>query len=150
VFWALYDRYLATKKSDFLQPPSVYILQEFQKNKEISQDDILETSQKTLLPEEEVKLWFTHLHGVSENRKAGAKKATEMRKKKNANSNIVETEDNNKVCKECGEHDPPGGEDVVVNWISCDGCLLWWHKTCARLENSNPQQWLCISCSEVW
>jgi hypothetical protein len=67
VFWALYDRYLATKKSDFLQPPSVYILQEFQKNKEISQDDILETSQKTLLPEEEVKLWFTHLHGVSEN-----------------------------------------------------------------------------------
>lgn len=147
---SLLDRYLATKKSDFLQPPSVYILQEFQKNKEISQDDILETSQKTLLPEEEVKLWFTHLHGVSENRKAGAKKAAETRKKKNANSNIVETEDDNEVCEECCERDPPGGEDVVVNWISCDGCLLWWHKTCARLENSNPQQWLCISCSEVW
>ena len=144
----LLNRYLEKREVNFLQPPSVSILQAYQKYKGIPQDhNISEIAQTTFLPVEEVKLWFTYLREVSENQSAGAKKAAQKRQGKNAKQQ-VETEDE---AEECAGRDPPNGGDAVVSWISCDGCLLWWHMTCAGLaESYNSEKWLCISCNEIW
>ncbi len=145
----LLHQYLDKTKTEYLQPPSVYILEAYQKNKGIPQDHVIdEIAQATLLPVQEVKMWFTHVREVSENRRAGAKKAAKKRKEKSTNQ--VARENGDEVCEACGEFDSPG-EDAVVSWISCDGCLLWWHKTCVGLlENYNSEQWLCLSCREIW
>ena len=68
-------------KTDFPQPPSVVILETYDKYKSIPpQTILLETAQATLLPEEEVLMWFQHLHQIAENRWEGAKKADSTRK----------------------------------------------------------------------
>ena len=146
----LLDHFLKSgkEKIDFIEQPSVYILKQ---NKGIPENDVIkEISEKTLLPVEEVTLWLNHLHETPENRKAGAKKAAETRKKKR-DSQIQVVENEKEVCEECGLHDPLNTDEEVVDWISCDGCLLWWHTACSGLvEEYNPDQWLCMSCSEVW
>lgn len=64
----LLDQYLDKRKIEYLQPPSVHILEANQKNKSIPQDHIIEEiAPATLLPVEEVNVWFTHVREVSEN-----------------------------------------------------------------------------------
>mgnify|MGYP002803628123 CR=1 FL=1 len=150
---SLLDHYLntSTEKIDFIQPPSVYILNAYRQNHGIPDDRIIkDISKNTLLPVEEVLLWLNHLHKISQNRQAGAKKAAETKKRKK-DSRIEVQDDEGEICQECGRHDPLNSDNEVVPWISCDGCLLWWHTACSGLvENYNPEQWLCISCTEVW
>ena len=87
-----------------LDPHLASILETYQRNKGIPSDDVIEeTSKITLLK----KLWFAHLHEVSENQKAGARKAADTRRKKAVNMGPVEDENDGEVCEECDGRDPP-------------------------------------------
>ena len=77
------SRFLEQGKCDYVAPPSVILLETYNKYKAIPpQPVVMETAQKTLLPKEEVFMWFEHLHQIAENRRAGAKKAAETRREK--------------------------------------------------------------------
>ena len=41
-------------------------------------------------------------------------------------------------------------EEETISWVSCDGCVLWWHITCLGfdMETRLSQNWL--KCNEVW
>ena len=59
------------------------ILTVYQESKSVPSEEILHrTVRKVLLTPEEVKFWFEHLHQIHQNRKRGAKKAAETRKRK--------------------------------------------------------------------
>lgn len=166
----LLERFSKQEKLEFAQPPSVVLLQTYNQLKRIPPYSVLlETAQRTLLPVEEVKMWFEHLHQIAENRKAGAKKAAIKRREmkragktrsskgstvaKEANSGNVDKDSTSDLCQECGMADPPDCEGDTISWLSCDGCLLWWHITCLGFEedkSSDQLHWLCLKCSEVW
>ena len=129
----------------------------------------METAQKTLLPKEEVVMWFEHLHQIAENRRAGAKKAAATRREKRCTktvsscnsgstgkttvSAVFDKHDPKELCQECGRTDLPDRELDMASWISCDGCLRWWHMSCLDLEKDvsvDKRSWLCLRCSEVW
>ena len=65
-----------------IQPPSAFLKAEFSKLKDHSKipDSVMERcAQETLLSLDEVKMWFGHLRGIAERRKAGAVKAAATR-----------------------------------------------------------------------
>ena len=169
-----YDKVLAhfleKGRIDFSKPPSVVLLEIYNKCKAIPPPPVvMETAKATLLPKEEVLMWFEHLHKIAENRKSGAKKAAATRREKRrptsvsssnsgstskqSNSAVLDNDERQELCQECGKADPPDCEANTISWISCDGCLLWWHMTCVHLEEDvssrNRRRWLCLRCNEV-
>ena len=83
---------------------------------------MLETTQATLLPEDEVAIWFEHLHEKAENRRAGAKSAAITRREKKSSKqtrssksgaitkeahSTVDKGSAKELCEECGSVDPP-------------------------------------------
>jgi len=64
------------------EPPSVILGTAFKKlkGKAASDSDVEKLARRTLLPPDEVRLWFSHLETVSDNRKRGAQKAAETRR----------------------------------------------------------------------
>ena len=103
-------------------------------------------------------MWFQHLHQTG-NRQEGAKKAAITRKEKRclkkastSKGNAARKDSGQDICQECGWADPPDCEGDTISWLSCDGCLLWWHITCLGFDNdiSAELNRLCIRCSEVW
>lgn len=146
-----------------LQPPSDVILSVYKKYKAIPSDTVIETtSEDVLLPMDETKMWFEHLHQVSLNRQKGAKKASSTRlQQKNKNKQPAcedSTEDPNKnVCAFCGKEEPPQREQncmlTDVSWVACDGCLTWFHVECSGLrecEDISALNWLCLNCKQSW
>ena len=114
-------------------------------------------------------MWFEHLHQIAENRRAGAKKAAETRREKRCTktvrscnsgstgkttvSAVFDKHDSKELCQECGRTGLPDRELDTASWISCDGCLQWWHMSCLDLEKDvsvDKRSWLCLRCSEVW
>lgn len=70
---------------DCLVPPSVVLKKAFQNAVEKNQDPdkiVPELAKKTLLPTEEVRMWFEHLQLVKDRRKEGARKAKATKAKK--------------------------------------------------------------------
>lgn len=71
-----------------MEPPSLVLKRHFSRVVEkgdiskVSEDFILECAKETLLTQEEVRLWFSHLFEIHERRKAGALKAAATRAKK--------------------------------------------------------------------
>ena len=83
-------RFREDRKTDFVQPPSVVILETYNKYKSIPPRAVLlETAQATLLPEDEVAIWLQHLHEKAENRCAGAKKPAITRREKKVQNKTV-------------------------------------------------------------
>ena len=121
-----YDEVLARftehRKTDFVQPLSVGILKTCNKYKSIPPRAVLlETTQVTLLPEDEVAMWFQHLDETAENRRAGAKKAAIKRREKRSSKqtrssksgaiakeahSTVDKGSGQELCEECGRADP--------------------------------------------
>ena len=116
-------RFREDRKTDLVQPPSVVILETYNKYKSIPPRAVLlETTQATLLPEDEVAILFQHLHEKAENRHAGAKKAAITRREKKSSKqtcssksgtitkeahSIVDKGSAQELCEECGREDPP-------------------------------------------
>lgn len=74
------------------QPPSTILKEFFQKlhSKEPSQDQIQSIAEKTLLSVSEFLMWLEHLKTVDVNRKRGAVKAAETRRKKRESQQVQE------------------------------------------------------------
>ena len=161
------------------QPPSEVILAIYRAHKCVPSEVIIQqVARNVLLPSEEVKFWFVHLHQTHENRRKGAQKAAQTRREKSQNqtnrgkrsrkekektnkrkqrktsrnASDEDDDDENVLCVVCDLHDPlQNTTDKMVSWVQCDGCLSWRHIGCTELEENNvPDRWLCMRCSEVW
>ena len=153
------------------QTPSDVILAVYREYKSVPSEAVSQgVARSVLLPCEEVKFWFHHLHPNSrKQKKRGTEKAqrhsnrrkSSRKEKKNTytgkqrqTSSKVRGEsddDENVLCVVCDLHDPQSARNEMVSWVQCDGCLSWCHISCAELEKSNvPDRWLCLRCSEVW
>ncbi len=119
-----------------MQPPSDVLVSVYKKYKNISPDDVIRsTSENVLLPPEETRMWFEHLHQVSLNRQKGARKAASTQSKKTKDNQAVPKNTNDNICASCGKEEPAEKEDhshssIDVNWVACDGCLSWYHVEC--------------------
>ena len=116
-----------------LEPPSTVLLRAHKSREQIDVDKL---AKQVMLPVEEVRLWLDHLETVSTNRKKGAEKAAETRRKKKSASVCL--------CGVCGiayEEETEQEEQ----WIGCDGCDHWFHWTCVNIV-TEPEKFLCDGC----
>ena len=133
-------------------PPST-LLKEFHHNPKgalPTQTQLLEVSKKCLLPTFAVEMWVEHLRTIAENRKRGAAKAAETRRRKKR-----EKQAKSKDCEDmvyCGMCYEPYVDftDKVESWIQCDICSAWIHFICAGLDPSGqpPDNFCCEKCKE--
>ena len=143
-------------------PPSEIILAEYDKQRkrnvsvqEIPDNCVQDIAKQTLLSPEEVTMWLSHLNTIAENRKKGAEKAAETRRKKKAASRQprdLPNGDDSEVCDVCKLEDPAEEGEEIVPWVCCDGCSLWSHIVCVGIETEFeiPNHWQCFKCSEQW
>ena len=114
-------------------PPSTIIRSALSKvnYKMESADEIESLAKKCMLSVEEVQWWINHITNVNKNKKEGAKKAAETRRKK---KNAVTTRDNALVVYKCGICKEVYREQTEESetWIDCDkeGCDNWYHLLC--------------------
>ncbi len=135
------------------KPPSAILKTAFAKlkGKRPSQEKIVELAKETLLSVHEVEIWFDHLETVARNRKRGAAKAAETRRRKKAKQKADSDTTEGTTCY-CGICHEPYVEytDEVQDWIQCDSCESWVHFVCAGLDPKQlpPSRYDCEHCSE--
>ena len=108
------------------EPPSVIIGTAFKKlkGKSVTDNFVEELARKTLLPPDDIRLWLLHLETVSDNRKRGAKKASETQRLRKQVQQAQEAQQvASDVCY-CGICHEQYIEytDVIEKWICCDTC----------------------------
>ena len=94
-------------------------------------------------------MWLDHLHTIKENRKRGAAKAAETRrrKKENPTHTVVispKEQDRNYYCAVCNQEYQEFTVSVE-NWIGYDSCERWFHFTCVGILEV-PDEFLCDEC----
>ena len=131
---------LASEVSPMVQPPSQILKEEFDKLQSCkpSDDCIRTVANRSLLPTEEVEMWFEHLTTVARNRKRGAEKAAATRRRKREQIHACK-------CGVCGQVYEELTEEVQ-NWIACDKCQTWFHFECVGID-CVPQNFLCSLCT---
>jgi len=85
-------------------------------------------AKETLLSVNDVKMWFEHLHTMRENRRRGAAKAAETRRRKKADCQSGKTY----YCVVCYQEYQEFTESVE-KWIGCDLCDRWFHFQCTGI-----------------
>lgn len=118
-------------------PPSTQLKEFFSRfGSEPPENELKLIASKCLLPEDDVLMWLKHLQTITENRKRGASKAAETRRRK-------------KESYPCGVCQALYGEaDEVQLWIACDGCNTWFHAECVNVsKNNEPDEFFCESCA---
>ena len=128
-----------------MKPPSTILKEEFNSLKEEDPSESLleEVAKKTLLPVNEVILWFDHLKTVQTNRKRGAQKAAATRRLK---KQTASTSTSRYFCS-CGE-EYLDFTDEVEQWIGCDNCNQWYHCECVNVAPSSiPDSFVCPNCT---
>ena len=108
-------------------------------------------SKKVMLPIDEVKIWFDHLHTIRENRRKGASKAALTRRKNKPKAATidppVEVKESDYQCGVC--HTPHQSfTETEEKWIGCDKCDTWYHFTCVGIDchSDEPETYLCSEC----
>ena len=151
-----YGHYLKPKEAltsthtPMSEPPSVIIGTAFKKlkGKSVTDNFVEELARKTPLPPDDVRLWLSHLETVSDNRKRGAKKASETRRLRKQVQQAQEAQQvASDVCY-CGICHEQYIEytDVIEKWICCDTCNRWYHFSCVGLT-SKPDDFVRVECS---
>jgi len=63
------------------------------------------------------------------------------------------TQDDARVCVECGHDDPPRRKHKgdrpksrIINWLQCDTFRQWLHNVCAGVGRTTPALFVCLSC----
>ena len=145
-------------KSDYIpmtKPPSI-ILKDFyqsQARTDPSAEDIESVAKKTLLPVSEVRIWLDHLKTIDNNRKCGAVKAAETRRRNNQSKQTFNegnkpefiTEQNEYHCGFCGALYVDS--DEIEFWIGCEKCDSWYHGDCVGITTDNePEELYCSTC----
>ncbi len=140
-------------------PPSQVLSETFKKCIGFPTDDVINsTARQVLLKPEDVKMWFQHLEILDANWKKGAKKAAATRKankgNKTTNNEVLRDSDDDEVCNQCYNFNPPNFEDELnsdnelsIDWLACNSCAFWYHKQCIGLEQI-PAIWLCKICNK--
>lgn len=137
-------------QSNMAKPPSLVISEKHKAcGNNMSEKEIENLAKKVLLPVNEVKIWLEHLEEVSRNRKEGAIKAAETRKRKKMQrrqeeSATMQEESDNILCTVCGglwEEET----DQVEQWIQCDTCMHWFHWECVCIYEE-PENFYCSKC----
>ena len=119
-----------------IEPPSNQLKELFTRSgAEPTDSELKEIASNCLLPENDVRMWLQHLNTISENRKRGASKAAETRKRKRSYP--------------CGVSKALYGKtDEIEFWIACDGCNTWFHGECVNIsKNNEPENFFCASCA---
>ena len=116
-----------------MRPPSNQLKDLFSKNgSEPTDSELKEIAADCLLPENDVRMWLKHLKTINDNRKRGASKAAETRRKKSRSYHCG-------VCKALY-----GKTNEIEFWIACDGCNTWFHGDCVNISRSNePEEFSC-------
>ena len=167
-----YGHFLDPKKAvasplpPMIRPPSILLKEEFDKlHSEASEECIHEVAKKCLLPPLEVRIWFDHLEQIQKNRKRGAEKAAETRRrKKEAAKQVAEaevmqaakqaaTEQSNEETF-CGICQQMYAELTEENehWIQCDICPKWYRFECVGIHTTSlPKNYnfVCKDCSNM-
>ena len=128
------------------KPPSTVIKEVFQKIEgSPSEKQVQETAKAVLLSPEEVMWWFNHLQTVTENRRRGARKAAETRRKKKMAKQSVHDVYYCGVC-----HDQyMQYTDRQENWIGCEACDSWFHFACIGITvETIPDKFFCEDCKD--
>ena len=119
-------------------------------------------AKKCLLPPFEVRIWFEHLEQIQKNRKRGAEKAAETRRRKKAAAMQAAMQAAKQAAPEqsdeadeetfCGVCEQLYAEltEENENWIQCDICPTWYHFECVGIHTTSlPENYvfLCKDCS---
>ena len=130
------------------KPPSVAIREIFQRftNWPPSEQQLRETAKAVLLPPQEVEMWFDHLKTIKENRKRGALRAAETRRKKK--NKMAQTVHDVYYCGVC--HDQyVEYTDQEEMWIGCESCSAWFHFDCVGITaGAVPEEFFCENCKD--
>lgn len=128
---------------DGCQPPSVIISEEHKAHSNnLSELEVQDLAKRVLLPVSEATIWLEHLGEVSRNRKEGAIKAAETRKRKKMDKQQEKSDAI--LCDVCGgqwEEET----DEVEQWIQCEKCRRWYHWKCVNVSEE-PEQFYCGKC----
>lgn len=143
-------------------PPSTVLLNFFNSLKGLkpTQKQLEAVSRQVLLPCSEVELWLNHLTTIQENRKRGAAKAAETRKKQRAErtrrrrvihwcrmKRLKVRINHGRVV--CGEMYKEGTLEEEL-WIECNIYQLWFHGDCVSINPSKvPKVFNCASCKKT-
>ena len=145
------EQAIGSTLSAMRHPPST-LLKEFHqslKGASPTQAQLLEISKKCLLPINEVEMWLEHLSTIAANRKRGAAKAAETRRRNKQEKQSTESREEMVYCGVC--HQPyVEFTDEVELWIQCDICLAWCHFVCVGLDprDQPPDNFCCDKCQE--
>ena len=150
-----------------LKPPSTVIREAFESKKDFpSESDIQKIAKAVLLSPDEVNMWCEHLHTVRENRKRGALKAAETRRRKRVAKQATcsgvtpkqtpasvvtsnqSTDDRAYFCGVCHEQYVQF-TDEEEHWIGCEVCNSWYHFVCVGIATVIPDRYICVDCQDV-
>lgn len=128
------------------KPPSVTIREVIQQITDgpPSEQQVRDTAKAVLLPPQEVRMWFDHLQTIRDNRKRGALKAAETRRKKK--NRMTKTVHDMYYCGVC--HDQYiEYTDQEESCIECESCETWFHFDCVGVApGAVPDTFLCENC----
>ena len=116
------------------KPPSVILKDYFDAMDAPSESDLNELSKQVMLPVDEIRIWFDHLHTIRDNHRKGASKAAETRRKNNQKSTISHPviKESNYQCGVC--HSPyQAFTECEEKWIECENCDTWYHFACVGI-----------------
>lgn len=123
-------------------PPSV-VLKKFYTNLQgTATEEVIESlAKKVLLPTREVGFWIEHLNTVAENRRRGAEKAAETRRRRKQTQS-----DERYFCGTCETEYKAEMPDIEF-WILCDSCQKWYCCTCELLSSPpTSSEYVCLQC----
>ena len=140
---------IESDSSPMVQPPSMILKKAFQSLKGVTPtaEQVNKLAEQCLLPTEEVTMWLDHLKVIANNRKRGAMKAAETRRK---NKQTAQKQTEVVCCVVC--HSPfVDFTEQVEKWIQCNNCDSWTHFACVGImENDQlPDTFCCELCSEA-
>ena len=137
-----------------MKPPSIILKKVFDALETYPPEESLyqQLAERTLLKVEEVKIWLEHLNTIKLNRKKGAAKAAETRRRRAQEKQRNQEKQKAANVQQgseyyCGTCHEPYLEftDTEEQWIGCELCDTWYHFVCLGITVA-PDEFLCESC----
>jgi hypothetical protein len=129
------------------EPPSQILLKLHKSVRgSVPEQALLAKAKEVQLSVSDIKFWMQHLDTIRENRKKGAQKALETRRKKKGACKRNVQQISEWRCGVCDRLYEDETEEEEV-WIECSQCQLWYHVGCVHLTDI-PDEYFCPSCED--